>query len=305
MRDLGSRSLLVIGGSSYAITLPKDWVRERGVSSKTKVRLLEGPSGELIVSLYSDERSSRARIDLKGKRVKDGAWEIVAAYLDGYDEVEVIRERMVREDIDTLRSTLSKLLGMEVIEEESGRVLARCLIDYSSANPIDLLSRMKGIISGMLSDLRRASLEGDEETLSLVAERDDDVDRLYFALVRQVRKAMRNPEIMGKLGLEPIELLDMRIAAMILELIADSLAELTRCEHLDTFADILERAYDLFSSAFRSFELRDFRTALEIREAVERSVSDITSELSGKLIVPLINLLVRIGDLCDLVGPRF
>ncbi len=302
MKDLGLRSLLLIGGSSYAITLPKEWVRERRVTPGTKARLLEGPYGELIVLLGGEERGTRARIEL---RDREGAWEIVAAYLDGYDEVEVVKARMTKEDSDVLRSTLSKLLGMEVLEEGFGRVLARCLIDYSSANPMELLSRMRGIILGMLSDLRRASLEGDEEALSLVAERDDDVDRLYFALVRQVRKAIRSPEIMGKLGLEPIELLDMRIAAMILELIADSLTELTQCESLSAFADILGEAQYLLSSAFKSFELRDFREALEVRKAVERSLSEVAGRLSGKPLVPLINLLVRIGDLCDLVGPRF
>lgn len=305
MRDLGSRSLLLIGGSSYAITLPKEWVKERKISSKTKVRLLESPSGELIISLGEGEGSSRARIELKGRRARDGVWEIVAAYLEGYDEVEVVRERMLREDVETIRNTLSKLLGMEVLEEESGRILARCLIDYSSTNPMDLLSRMKSIILGMLSDLRKACLERDEEILSLVAERDDDVDRLYFALVRQVRKAMRSLEMMGKLGLEPIELLDMRIAAMILELIADSVAELAQCDRLDMLADTLEEAQNIFSSAFSSFETGDFKTALEVRNVVERRINEVASRVNGRLIVPLINLLVRIGDLCDLVSPRF
>ncbi|MEM1984128.1 MAG: phosphate uptake regulator PhoU [Candidatus Korarchaeum sp.] len=302
MKDLGYRSLLLIGGSSYAITLPKEWVRERKVSSKTKAKLFEGPSGELVIYLGEGEGSSRARVELRGR---EGVWEIVAAYLEGYDEVEVVRGRMTREDVETLRSTLSKLLGMEILEEGSGRILARCLIDYSSANPMDLLSRMRGIIIGMLSDLRTACLERDEETLSLVAERDDDVDRLYFALVRQVRKAMRSPEIMGRLGLEPIELLDMRIAAMILELIADSVAELSHCDRLDPFADTLEEAQKLFSSAFNSFEQRDFRTALEVRGIIERRVKDVASRSDGRLVVPLINLLIRIGDLCDLVSPRF
>lgn len=91
----------------------------------------------------------------------------------------------------------------------------------------------------------------------------------------------------------------MRIAAKRLELIADSLAELSRCEHLDFPADVLERAQGLL--AFRSFGLRDFRAASEVREAVERGISGVES----RLVVPLISLLVRTVGLCDLVGPRF
>ncbi|RDD52847.1 MAG: phosphate uptake regulator PhoU [Candidatus Korarchaeota archaeon NZ13-K] len=305
MRDLGSRSLLVIGGSSYALTLPKEWVRERGISAGSRVRLFEGSSGELIISPVG-EAGSRVRVELRG-RLREGAWEIVAAYLDGYDEVEILRERLTREDVGILRRTASKLMGMEILEEGPGRILMRCLMDYSSAHPADLLLRMKGIVTGMLSDLGRACLEGDEETLSLVVERDDDVDRLYFALVRQVRKAMRSPEIMGRLELEPIDLLDMRIAAMILELIADSVVELAQCGlSCEKISGTLEEASNLLSSAFRSLELRDFRAALEVRERVERSLSELAERLKGEMtLLPLANLLVRIGDLCDLVGPRF
>ncbi|MEM1520915.1 MAG: hypothetical protein QXK42_05180, partial [Candidatus Korarchaeum sp.] len=87
--------------------------------------------------------------------------------------------------------------------------------------------------------------------------------------------------------------------------IADSVAELSHCDRLDSFADTLEEAQKLFSSAFNSFEQRDFRTALEVRGIIERRVKDVVSRSDGRLVVPLINLLIRIGDLCDLVSPRF
>ena len=303
MEDLGLRSLLLIGGSSYAITLPKDWIRRRRITERTKVRLLEGPSGELIVTIAGFEVVSRAKI--RFKEFKDGIWGIIAAYLDGYDEIEIETEGIKGEDFRALKKALSKLMGMEILEENSRRILIKCLMDHSSANPMELLLRMKSIISGMMSDLRDAIIRSDTENLSLIVERDDEVDRIYFALVRQVRKAMRSPEIMGSLKISPIELLDLRIAAMMLELIADSITELAMSgEFVDKLPDFLERASVLFSLAFKSFESKDFGKAVEVREEVEE-ILELISESDGRIGIPLINLLVRIGDLCDLVSPRF
>ena len=293
MRDLGRRSLISIG-SSYAVTLPKDWVRrvEGG-----KVRIVEGSSGELII-LPAKGPISKVSIDLRG--IEEGLWEIIAAYLDGYDEIEVRKERIKREDLETLRKALSKLIGMEILEEGSSRILLRCLMNHSSAKPMELLLRMKSIISGMISDLRDAIAEGDRELMSIVAERDDEVDKIYFALVRSIRRAMRSPEIMGMLGIDPINLLDMRIAAMIMELIADNIVELAQSDCDCT--DLLREISDLFDRGVRSFELKDFREALEVRERVNEIIRDMPAE---KSLLPLINILFRIEDLCDLVSPRF
>ena len=294
MRDLGRRSLIAIG-SSYAVTLPKDWIKRVGGG---KVRIVEGSSGELMILPDANEHISKVSIDLGG--MEEGLWEIIAAYLDGYDEIEIRKERMRRKDLETLKKALSKLIGMEILEEGSSRILLRCLMDYSSVKPMELLLRMKGIILGMLSDLRDAVAEGDKEMMSLVAERDDEVDKIYFALVRSIRKAMRSPEIMGMIGVDPINLLDMRIAAMIMELIADNIVELTQsnCDCID----LLKEISNLFDRGVRSFELKDFKGALEVRGRVNEIIKDLPAE---KSLLPLINILFRIEDLCDLVSPKF
>jgi hypothetical protein len=64
----------------------------------------------------------------------------------------------------------------------------------------------------------------------------------------------------------------------------------------------LREISDLFDRGVRSFELKDFREALEVRERVNGIIRDMPAE---KSLLPLINILFRIEDLCDLVSPRF
>ncbi|MHA1131431.1 MAG: PhoU domain-containing protein, partial [Candidatus Helarchaeota archaeon] len=55
----------------------------------------------------------------------------------------------------------------------------------------------------------------------LVIERDDDVDRLYFLTVRQLRAAVQDPKIAKKIGVSAIECLDYRVIAKSIEFLAD------------------------------------------------------------------------------------
>jgi phosphate uptake regulator len=51
--------------------------------------------------------------------------------------------------------------------------------------------------------------------------RDDEGNRLYFLLVRILRTIIQNPSLSEKLGVSPIECLDYRLAASLVETVGD------------------------------------------------------------------------------------
>jgi len=67
----------------------------------------------------------------------------------------------------------------------------------------------------------QALLTQDEDLARIVIPRDDEVDRLYFLAVRQIRIAIQDPRTMEHTGITPLQYLDLRIAARSLEVIAD------------------------------------------------------------------------------------
>jgi phosphate uptake regulator len=73
----------------------------------------------------------------------------------------------------------------------------------------------------MQKDAVSSFARGDAKLAHTVVERDEDVDRLYFLLVRVVRAALTDPAIADKLGTNPIDCLDYRILASLVENFAD------------------------------------------------------------------------------------
>jgi phosphate uptake regulator len=55
-----------------------------------------------------------------------------------------------------------------------------------------------------------------------VVSRDNESNRLYFLLVRTLRTIIQNPRLSDKLGITPIECLDFRLAASLIEGIGDA-----------------------------------------------------------------------------------
>jgi len=79
----------------------------------------------------------------------------------------------------------------------------------------------------MLKDMAEALSRNDSKLMALVGERDDEVDRLYFLLVRATRAAIVRPDVAEGYGLSAVDLLDYRVLASFLESVGDAVSELS------------------------------------------------------------------------------
>jgi phosphate uptake regulator len=156
-----------------------------------------------------------------------------------------------------------------------------------------------------------------------IAERDDEVDRLHFLLVRLIRTAVRDPRVAGKFGLTSIDSLDYRVAANALEAAGDYAVELSnafsalKSDNQSVEKELLELSRMLDSiedRATRAFIAKDYRIAQEVIEAyrdfeTELANFDKTANSSKNLaeLLHVSDLIERIGrcqrDIADLVSP--
>jgi hypothetical protein len=80
---------------------------------------------------------------------------------------------------------------------------------------------MNLIASRMIEDSLRAYFEGSKEGAEDVIQRDEEVDRLFFLIVRELRSAIQYPRVSEMMKITPVEAVDFRLAAQYLERIAD------------------------------------------------------------------------------------
>ena len=73
----------------------------------------------------------------------------------------------------------------------------------------------------MHRDVVNALVDGDLHLAKSIIARDDEVNRLHFLLVRILRTIIQNPSLSEKLGVRPIECLDYRLVASLVEAIGD------------------------------------------------------------------------------------
>ena len=207
-------------GGTFFVTLPKSWAEHRGLERGSAVSVSEASDGRLFVDPdYGVERSPRAISLEPGSYLSR---EIVGQYLLGFDNIRVEAKKRISLDVrNTVKKAASRLIGLEIVEEDYSGIELQCLLDPSGLPPEKILRRGYAIACGMHRDVVKSLADGDLRLAESVIARDDEVNRLYFLLVRILRTIVQNPGLSDKVGIHPIDCLDYRLAASLVEAIGD------------------------------------------------------------------------------------
>jgi phosphate uptake regulator len=205
---------------TFFVCLPKPWAERYGLQRGSVVGVTETSDGKLLIDTeYAVEPSPRTIT------LKPGAYlsrEIIGKYLLGFDIITVeAKDRISFEVRDTVKNAVSRLIGLEIVEEDYSRIVMQSLLAPSSFPPEKILRRGYTIATGMHHDVVNALVDGDLHLAKSIIARDDEVNRLHFLLVRILRTIIQNPSLSEKLGVRPIECLDYRLVASLVEAIGD------------------------------------------------------------------------------------
>jgi phosphate uptake regulator len=226
-----SRKAIEMGKGTILVSLPKEWIRKNGIKKGAEFSVEELSPRKLLVSPREgpEDEQKEIVIDYPGDDIGEVTNDLTGAYLLGFDRIRIVGARTItREDRAGIKAALGRLVGLEILDEDSRKISMQFLLEERAIIPETLVRRMSGLLDGMLKDVAEALLKGDGKLLTLVGERDDEVDRLYFLLVRATRAAVVRPEVAERYGLSPVDLLDYRVLASFLESIGDAVGELSR-----------------------------------------------------------------------------
>jgi phosphate uptake regulator len=202
------------------VTLPKSWVTLHSVDKGSLLSFSEGKDSKLMVGLYSEQdRSSRA-ITLSPTPTLER--EIEEKYLLGYDTIQIESQESLGSKVrDSAKSVLKKLVGLEIVEEDSHKIVIQCLIEPSLLAPEKVIRRLHSITKTMEQDAVSAFVSGNRKLAATVVERDEEVDRLYFLLVRMVRAALTDLSTAERIHASPVDCLDYRLLSSLIEHFGD------------------------------------------------------------------------------------
>ena len=313
-------------GSSVLVSLPKEWVDANKLNKSTEVEL-ETAQNSISITVNKDKKPSKeVVISYPLPKEENIVADITGAYLLGYDIIRIRGKAAIPiEDREKIRESMRRLVGVEIIEEESSNINIQFLLDATSLNPEKILKRMSTIALGMFNETLTALISSDKTNLQTLPNRDDEINRQYFLLVRLIRSTMVDKRLASVFNLENIDILDYRIAANLLETAGDTIVELANLiSHTSVSKNELKKIYDIAKDietihkksidAFIDHNRLLAIDAIRLHRKYQGQISKMRSSLEHKKQIPIdfldiVYMFERIArswaDIADLIKPIY
>ncbi len=205
---------------TYLVTIPKAWAKRTGLGPGSLISYEERIDGRLLLSPKTDEEKPPQEVVLDASPLLRR--EIIERYLLGYDIIRVQSKDPLSPELrEEARKTTKRLVGLEVLEEDSKKMVLQCLVEPSLLVPERILRRLEMLSMPMELDATQAFVTSNTELAKGVIERDEEVDRWYFLLVRLVRAAISDTYLLEKMKVSSVDCLDFRLLGSYIETFAD------------------------------------------------------------------------------------
>lgn len=238
------RKLQKTGGTTFFITLPKEWITQHGLAAGDPIQLLTQAGGHLLVTpLQPPHQHAHGTFPKTGVFTPDDTLahalrtvmidpttspdlgrDILDHYMQGADVIRIQSPKNIRLTAahrQIAKQLAQKLVGVEPLDEDQQGLTLQCLITGSALPIPTLLCRTFKIALAMLAEATQSLTLPDPDLARVVILRDDEVDRLYFLAVRQLRTLLADPIAASHARISPLQALDHRLLAKTIETLAD------------------------------------------------------------------------------------
>ncbi|AFA38224.1 looped-hinge helix DNA binding domain, AbrB family [Pyrobaculum oguniense TE7] len=225
------RKVQLTGGATLIVSLPKEWAKRISLAPGDEVLVVTQPDDTLI--LIPKKLGKRAGVvsEMTINQPVDVS-EVERLFLTLYiGGAETIIVRFSH-SATTLRRQIKefirrRIVDMEIVEEASDRLIVQSMISATELAVVDITAKMLRLVANMLNDLTIGLEKDDVAMLRDVIERDDEVDRLYWLMERQLKRAAMSRYVMLELKIDdPRDLVEYVIIAKSIERMADHICRI-------------------------------------------------------------------------------
>jgi phosphate uptake regulator len=207
------------------ITLPKDWAESMGLKKNDSVNVEVQSGGDLLVSPVKKTETPKdiKKIDTSNAEKEDFLYrQLIGAYISGHNMIDVVSDRaLTNSAISIVNSFTQTSIGMEIVEEDSSRILIKDLMDHTEIKPNKSLERMSVLVRKMITDVFESASTGDSTYILDMEKRDVEIDRVHWLISRQSSIYQKEPWLCKKAGSDICELTKHLAVSRILERIGD------------------------------------------------------------------------------------
>ena len=241
------------------------------------LRLVPGLAGEKAESTVATVNADLCKEHELLSRI------ITGNYVEGRDSVIITSSKdMSSEHLWEIRSTVQRLMGLSIVEQTPRQVVIQSFVDPSKFPVSGLIQRLHRVGLSMQDAAMTALLDKRQDIAGEVLQMENEADRIYWLIVRQLILATTKLSAARDIGvLNPQHALGNRIVSKYLECMADC-AESNAKEVIG----IREEDYDKHKSVIE--EIADMNKAV-------KAISESTMKAFVKLDVDLANRSIEDG----------
>ena len=283
------RKLQVTGGSTFILSLPKEWATKNELKRGSSMVVREEEDGSLLIapaSFPKKEKQDEAYIKASLNDNPDAVMRTaISAYLSGYNVLH-IRSQGQKLLSSKLRNHLKSfarnyLVGTEIVIDTPTDLTLQVLLNYPELTVQNALSRMSIIASSMHKEAITALKKLDYPSAKAVIETDREVNRFGLYIVRLLKLAVTNQRIVKEIGLaSQKDCLGYRMIAKAVERTADHatkiaentmlLKEPVNVELLEKISELSGLAVSMFENSMEALFKHDFNLAESVIEKLSQ-----------------------------------
>jgi phosphate uptake regulator len=294
-----TRKIQLSGGSTYIISLPKDWIEELKIKVGENITIVKNSNQSLtlfpreqedkkntIAVIYSSQKDSGDSVKRK----------IIAAYLAGYKTIQIKTKGMKisSEHSRSVRELIRlSMIGTEIVESNSEAMTIQILTRLPELSFETALKRMYLMATNMVKESIESLEEADTSHADAVINMDDEVDRFGLYMRRNLVLAVGNENILRDMGLKrPSDCLEYRTIVSKIERIGDHASLIAkRIKFIEEKIDpkiiikikkLSEKALEVFEEAITAVQNHDFQKGENVAEKVSKVIEE-EKEIMSKI----------------------
>jgi len=275
-----TRKLIKFGKNSYVISLPKDWIDANRLRKGDDIFLDQRPAEILLTATQAAAEEKQAMISCDGKNEDDLRTEILAYYTASYSTF-IIEGKCLGAHLAAIRTLLSNLSGVEIVEQGRTRLVAKDMLDINQVMMPTLIARMDMMLRSMFDDVIGKELVSQEA----LRQRDEDINRLQRLLSRTTRGVFENPALGTKLQVTALKAYYYGQIGWAMERIGDYLKRLdgdvvrSSTKEREKIKEHLKFAYDKYLLAMKAFNTKSAELAVTVHNDAVREIVHINKHL--------------------------
>ena len=197
------RKIQLIAGTTYSVSLPKEWVRKNNLKEKNEILFYEKNDRTLVISPYAIEGKKLNEISLDIDKYISAIDQILfAVYYLGIENISLFSKKELTKDVKSrIRKTITHMSGTEINYEDKQKITMKVLLDKSKVEIFQVLYRINLIIESSILNIL------EQLNINEIRINENEIDRLYHLITKIISLSIIDSNILNSSKIKNVSLI--------------------------------------------------------------------------------------------------